>query len=264
MITFLKRLVSTLVVKLLNTFGWSLIKKEELSQFKSNAPLVDDFLFMLNYPSNLAPMFLEYRNKSSSQRKQDLFVLTELGYKKNGYFVEFGACDGLLLSNSLLLEKEFEWKGILAEPGKYWHEALFKNRHASIEKDCVWTTTGVDVEFNEVESPSLSTISNFNTVDHHLRSSGKTYSVKTISLLDLLIKHEAPFNIDYLSIDTEGSEFDILNSFDFSAYSISIITVEHNYSPMRAKIHNLLSSKGYNRVHQEFSKFDDWYILNKN
>jgi hypothetical protein len=97
-----------------------------------------------------------------------------------------------------------------------------------------------------------------------LRSSGKTYSVKTISLLDLLIKHEAPFNIDYLSIDTEGSEFDILNSFDFSAYSISIITVEHNYSPMRAKIHNLLSSKGYNRVHQEFSKFDDWYILNKN
>jgi hypothetical protein len=108
MITFLKRLVSTLVVKLLNTFGWSLIKKEELSQFKSNAPLVDDFLFMLNYPSNLAPMFLEYRNKSSSQRKQDLFVLTELGYKKNGYFVEFGACDGLLLSNSLLLEKEVD------------------------------------------------------------------------------------------------------------------------------------------------------------
>jgi len=77
----------------------------------------------------------------------------------------------------------------------------------------------------------------------------------------MLEKNNAPSLIDYLSIDTEGSEFDILSSHDFSKYNFSVITVEHNYTEQREKIHQLLSKKGYLRKYKELSMQDDWYIL---
>ena len=64
-----------------------------------------------------------------------------------------------------------------------------------------------------------------------------------------------------MSVDTEGSEFDILKSLDFKKRKIKIITVEHNYHKNRRKINYLLEKNGYLRVHKDFSKFDDWYIL---
>ena len=92
------------------------------------------------------------------------------------------------------------------------------------------------------------------------RQKKKIYPVPTISLNDLLQTHNAPKNIDYLSIDTEGTEFEILNAFDFSKYSIKIITVEHNFTSKREEIFELLSRNGYNRVFKEISLFDDWYV----
>ena len=76
----------------------------------------------------------------------------------------------------------------------------------------------------------------------------------------MLKKHNAPKKIDYLSIDTEGSEFEILNSFNFNEYDIKVITCEHNYTSMREKIYSLLSKNGYERKYSEFSMFDDWYV----
>ena len=63
-------------------------------------------------------IFLDCLLKINSQLRQDLFVLNELDFKENGYFVEFGATDGIKLSNSYLLEKSFNWNGILAEPAR--------------------------------------------------------------------------------------------------------------------------------------------------
>ena len=77
---------------------------------------------------------------------------------------------------------------------------------------------------------------------------------------DLLEKYNAPKYIDYLSIDTEGSEYEILKNFDFEKYVFKIITIEHNYTSMRDKIFTLLTSKGYKRKYENLSQFDDWYV----
>ena len=78
--------------------------------------------------------------------------------------------------------------------------------------------------------------------------------------MDLLASHNAPTEIDYLSIDTEGSEFAILEQFDFDRYDIKVITCEHNYTPLRQQIFDLLTAHGYRRKLEEHSKFEDWYV----
>jgi 3-dehydroquinate dehydratase len=79
----------------------------------------------------------------------------------------------------------------------------------------------------------------------------------------MLKKFEAPKLIDYLSIDTEGSEYKILQAFDFDQYKFKVITCEHNFSKNREKIFNLLIENGYSRKFEHISKYEDWYVLEK-
>ncbi len=246
-----------------NLFGLELINA---------ADPADLFYALLKYRGSEAELsidkdkgFLTYVlknfNFSKSQIFQDLFVLFITNEKKGGYFVEFGATNGITFSNSWLLEKSFEWDGLLAEPARCWHAELRTNRTCKIDTNCVWDKSGEYLEFNESFAQELSTINTFSEKGDHSkdRQNVKMYEVETITLNDLLEKHNAPLEIDYLSIDTEGSEFTILNNFDFTKYNIHIITVEHNFKEAR-KIHNLLSLNGYKRIFPEFSRFDGWYI----
>jgi FkbM family methyltransferase len=198
---------------------------------------------------------------SKSEIGQDLFVLSELSFKKNGFFVEFGATNGINSSNTFLLESKFSWTGILAEPAKKWHDELKKNRTAFIEKDCVWRSSNEVLTFNEAKFGALSTIDDYTNFDKHSnsRKSDTKYKVNTISLVDLLKKYNAPKIIDYLSIDTEGSEYEILSTFDFDKYKFKVITCEHNFNNNRDKILSLLSKNGYERKFVDVSQFDDWY-----
>jgi len=200
--------------------------------------------------------------QSDSQLRQDLFVLNEVGFKRGGYFVEFGGTDGIVMSNTLLLERQFGWNGIIAEPARCWHAKLRDNRRCHIETACVWRDSTSTLRFTETDASELSTITAFNESDFHSAARGarRTYDVATISLNDLLAKYDAPREIDYLSIDTEGSEFDILECFDFGRHDFRVITCEHNYSSTREKVHRLLSGHGYERKYAELSKWDDWYV----
>jgi hypothetical protein len=90
---------------------------------------------------------------------------------------------------------------------------------------------------------------------------GSSYVVNSVSLADMLERHSAPRDIDYLSIDTEGSEFAILEAFDFQKYRVRCITCEHNFGPDRQRTQDLLSSQGYLRTFNEVSLFEDWYVL---
>jgi FkbM family methyltransferase len=254
------------VRSLLKRFDIVVTRYSTLEQHKLelDEKLANDLKFLLGLPKNNAHKVLSLFKKSKSQIRQDLFVLSELDFKRCGFYVEFGAANGVFLSNSYLLEKEFGWNGILAEPARCWHKEIKENRiGAIIEYDCVWRDSGMTLTFNETKMPEYSTVDEFKSTDEHanLRNKGNTYRVKTISLNDLLVKHNAPTKIDYLSIDTEGSEFEILNNFDFDRYKISIITCEHNFTPERENIHTLLSSKGYQRKFENISQFEDWYVL---
>jgi len=245
----------TAVKNIAKTLGLGVVKADRLDQLKCIESECDELfeLFARSYG---------IQNESRAQLKQDIFVLLETGFKKGGFFVEFGATNGVSLSNTYLLESHFEWSGILAEPAVIWHDELKKNRRAFIDTDCVWSESGRTLDFNMVDYSELSTISAFNNRDCHAasRKIGSSYKVNTISLLDLLRRYNAPKCIDYLSIDTEGSEFDILSKFDFDQYNIAIITCEHNFTQDRQKIYDLLTSKCYQRKFSGLSKWDDWYI----
>ena len=196
-----------------------------------------------------------------SQFGQDLFVLNELNFKKNGFFVEFGATNGINGSNTYLLENRFNWRGILAEPAKIFYNELNKNRKCFIETNLVWKNSKSRLLFHEDFAGGLSTIKKFIDHDTQIRKRNKEYILETISLNDLLVKYNAPKIIDYLSIDTEGSEFNILNNFDFNKYKFRIITCEHNFTPNKNKIHKLLTKNGYVKKHSSLVSFvDDWYV----
>jgi FkbM family methyltransferase len=209
---------------------------------------------------------LSHISKTTSQNFQDIWVLHELQDKRNGFFVEFGATNGIDCSNTHLLEREYGWKGILAEPNPYWHDALFKNRKCIITTECVYTKSNEHVTFNAVvDAADLSTIQGYGDLDEHsqTRQNHSTIPVRTVTLLDLLIKNDAPEIIDYLSIDTEGSELDILKHFfsENTHYKIRCITVEHNnHVIQRFKLKELLEEQGYTRKYTEISRWDDYFF----
>jgi FkbM family methyltransferase len=212
---------------------------------------------------------------SRAQLAQDLFVINQLhGNQGARFFVEFGATDGVNLSNTHLLEKHFGWKGILAEPARCFHHSLAANRSCIIDHRCVYNQTGLEVDFLEVDqdssgplyiTPELSGIARY--ADNGdwaspIRSDHSTsYPVETVTLQDLLAQHNAPYEIGYLSIDTEGSELDILQAFDFKSHRIHVITVEHNYQDdIRSGLYRLLACNGFKRVCEDISGWDDWYV----
>jgi FkbM family methyltransferase len=250
--------VGLIIVQRASITTYQAIASEYQEKFRSGA----DIPFLLSLPSSAIPHALQLAGFSKSQIRQDLFALTATDFKRGGYFVEFGATDGYSLSNSYLLEKEFGWKGILAEPARMWHQELRASRSANISTACVWSETGSRIQFSEVSIPELSTVHDYIGADSHAssRKVSKTYLVDTISLNDLLTRFDAPAVIDYLSIDTEGSELLILSNLDFSKWKFQVITVEHNFTDQRRNIHDLLTSKGYQRVCLAVSQFDDWYL----
>jgi FkbM family methyltransferase len=198
---------------------------------------------------------------SYSQRFQDLFGLWESGFAPTGYFVEFGAMAGVAFSNSYVME-QLGWSGVVSEPNPVFGKKLHRRRSCYVSTKCVFDTTGSTVRFHAVQDrQALSTVEGFGTDDARadLREDFETVEVETITLNDLLDEAGAPALIDFLSIDTEGSEPVILRAFDFDRHPIRAISVEHN-DHQRDELYELLTSKGYRRKWPEISGHDDWYV----
>ena len=236
----------------------TLIKRQRLRQLKDRENAYFDLEFIKAMEPDKRSRCVDMLEVSHSQVRQDIFALAQLDFMTGGFFVEFGATNGVELSNSLLMERDFGWTGILAEPAAGWHDALRANRKAVIDTRCVWKESGQMVRFTETASAINSAISTFVKPSRKMR--GQSYEVETVSLNDLLEQHDAPPVIDFISIDTEGSEFDILSAVDFDRWSFRVMAVEHNHEPQRDEVFALLADKGYTRVCPEVSRFDDWYV----
>lgn len=215
------------------------------------------------------------RGHSKSQIGQDISVVHFYREKQCGFFVEIGASDGVEMSNTYLLEKHYGWTGICAEPIPERFQDLVQNRpNAKCVNQPVLDVSDKTVVFDVSHDPAdgdlLSGISEHITSITKDRFTGLPFKdlvdkhktqleLKTISINDLLEKYGAPAFIDYLSLDTEGSELQILEGLDFDKYTIGLIHVEHLYEePRRSKIRDVLTNAGYVFVRE--NRWDDVYV----
>ena len=90
---------------------------------------------------------------------------------------------------------------------------------------------------------------------------GKVLKVETISLNAVLKNYFQDISPTYISVDTEGSEYDILYAFDFDKYKPTVFTVEHNFTENESKIDEYLGNNNYVRIFKELTAFDAWYVL---
>ena len=224
-----------------------------------------------NLLSNFIKSVSNKNKKIKSQLLQDAFASFIVGDLFDKTFLEFGATDGISLSNSYMLETNFGWTGVLAEPSPQWHNELKNNRpNTKILTDCIWKKSGEKLNFFVSDVGVLYTLVDFKHSDlstmpgnTELRiQDGKVVKVKTISINDVMEKHLNGNAPSYLSIDTEGSEYEILKSLDFKKYRPVVFTIEHNYTNLENKIDKLMVSKGYTRVFRKVTAFDAWYVRN--
>lgn len=209
-------------------------------------------------------------NSHKSQVLQDIFFDTFVfNGQENGLFVDIGAHDGIQHSNSYFFEKERNWKGLCIEPLPTVFAELQKNRTADCINGCISNNTS-NALFYAVSGPSQQLSGLIDTYDprhkermqREIKQRGgkcEIIQVPTYRLADICSQYTIT-HIDFLSVDTEGNEYDILHAIDFDKLYIRAITVENNYNDNRIK--ELLISKGFAFI-TRLGNQDDVYI-NKN
>jgi hypothetical protein len=169
-----------------------------------------------------------------SQAGQDLFVLSCLDGKKNGFFIDIGCYEPKLISNSYLLESTFNWRGILIDSSR---DAVDKcKRERSDESIFVCD------------------------------------DASKINYLDLFESNNVPLEIDYISLDCDGTvTLQALKNLPLDKYQVNVITFEHELykdGPLfREESRRYLESLGYYRlcsdVCNDYSPYEDWYVSSK-
>lgn len=195
-------------------------------------------------------------NKYHGQFGQDKFLNENIFKgKRNGFFVDIGANDGITISNTLFFERELDWKGICFEPLKEAFQNLSANRKSVNINGCASSRDGKDsfisvTGYAEMLSGLKSKYDSrhFERLNKEVQKYGGAIEEIEIECYDVnrVLKENNIRDIDFISIDTEGSEFDILNAIDFSYFNITAITVENNYKDNKLK--TFLHSKNFKHI----------------
>ena len=210
------------------------------------------------------PIIRSLLSSSESQLCQDILCVLAFNQKRSGYFVEIGVGEGKSISNTYLLEKDFDWKGLLIEPCRSFHASIKKQRKAILDKRAASSSQSGEIEFSETTDNG-----EFSFTANAKDASGKapakkqyeTYQVPTTTLDAVLTEHGAPTKIDFISLDTEGSERDILDGLNLDKYQIGLFCIEHNQRPgALADFDALLLPRGYRRILPLVSNYDAFYL----
>jgi len=173
---------------------------------------------------------------------------------REGFFVDVGAGDGVFGNNTYLLEKQLGWSGLCIEPQPSYHDDLRRWRTARLVD-----TAASDQE----EMVELACAGFFGGIVRWLREEqahrwreAPRLTVAAAPLGLILEEHGAPARIDYLSLDIEGGEAEVLEVFPFDRYAVAALSVE---SPGNLGIAAILESRGYVEVTNPFARADqDW------
>lgn len=175
---------------------------------------------------------------SFSQNGQDKWVVTLFKKKTNGFFIELGAADGVNLSNTYMLEKKYDWHGLLIEPTRMF-EKLKINRPNNLLENCCVSSKREKVTLFEIHDKGqtgdnllLSFIKNESEKSQSFKAEGewgvfkRSYEMESYPLEEILLRCNVPKVIDYFSLDVEGYEFEILKTFPFHSYTFLCIGIE--------------------------------------
>ena len=192
------------------------------------------------------------RSWSLSQAGQDAWIFGEVfNEKTRGYFLDIGAHDGITISNTYFLERRYRWSGLCVEANPSTFELLRQNRSSTCLNVCL------DLQRGEVEfavRDVLSGVVGENLDNRSPAANASVIRLKTVPLVELLEEQRSPTVIDYLSIDVEGAEERVLDTFDFDRYRFNCITIERPSDKLRS----LFGTKGYVLV-KEIRGLDCFY-----
>ena len=194
-------------------------------------------------------------------KEQDKWVVQDIfNYKKKGYFVDLAATDGIHENNTFVLEKRLGWKGICIEPNSSFFKYLKKNRKCHCSNKVV---SDKKKELKFFENGGVGGIIG-SRYDNNLKkrykilnknsNQTKIKNYNAVTLFSILKKYKAPKIIDYLSLDVEGAEIDVLKNFPFKKYKFLALTIERPPSILN----KLLFKNGYLFVKNH--KVDTFYI----
>ena len=210
---------------------------------------------------------LFWNEKYTSQAGQDKIIKKRFfDGKKNGFFIEIGAHDGITGSNCYYFEKFLNWNGIAIEPSNIQFEKLKKNRKCNVLNNAI-SNEVKEVEFIEVIEglTQMSGINNssfkknIDIISNNQSSKTKSLNLKTITFSDIAPKDT---DIDYLSIDIEGGEMNLIKSINFEIINIKVISVENN-SPKEQNFKNFFEGKNFNyfdRIGQDEIFYNNKYF----
>ena len=191
--------------------------------------LVDYVRSHISRPSLTRPRQLAKQGKDASQAGQSRFVDRLLSERRGGFFIECGAADGESFSNSLFFELERNWTGLLIEANPDYHRALLnKNRRAYVLRTCLNT----EPRPATVRMQPAGVLGGIADKMHqsHLTFIGahkKPEVAVNCFPLNTITSALGISHVDYLSLDVEGPEIEILRTVDWTRLHIDVITVEY-------------------------------------
>ena len=211
-----------------------------------------------------------------SQDNQDKYLEENIfkGYT-NGIFVDVGSHDGISINNTLYFEKNNNWTGINIEPIKKVYDKLLINRPNSINLNCAVCNNDGETDFysNTGYTEMISGIKDNFDIRHLQRLSYENFvmgsyteiiKVKTQKLETILDQHNIS-HVNYLSIDVEGAEFEVIKSINFDKVFIDVIGFENNYEDTSIPIIQFLENKNYVMCKNITNhKPVDIFMINKN